>query len=94
VDVRNKLHLNTEYQNKEDNLYIPFIVSKHLRMSHLKAAYIYFKKRSFSHYIMCSMILQLGGLVNLIIGITVVAAATNNSVYTDSKKGKLYFCYH
>jgi hypothetical protein len=89
VDVGNRFLLTTECQNMKDNLDFPLIVSKLLRMSHLKAYIHIFKIRRFSLYIMLSMILQLGGLANLIIGIS--SAVIGDTFDAETSKGKFQF---
>jgi len=54
-------------------------------MSHLKACIHILEKRCLSLYIMLSMILQLGGMANLITGITTAAEERGN--------GKFVLCY-
>ena len=92
VDERNRWLLTTECHNKQDNMHFPFIFSNFENVTFKACLYIYLKKRYFPLYIMLCMILQLGGLGNLIIGIT-AAAAAGNSVNVENKNGKLDFLY-
>jgi succinate-acetate transporter protein len=55
-------------------------------MTHLKAYIHKLEIRSVSLYIMLSMILQLGGLANLIIGIS--TAVSGDSAKAENKIGK------
>ena len=90
MDERNRLLLTTDSQYKKNNLDFLFVVSNHLRMSHLKA-YIYIFKMYFFLYLKLCMILQVGGLVNLLIGIA--AAVEVQFVERESKNGKLDLWY-
>ena len=64
-----------------------------LRISHFKACIHKLERRCFSLYIILLMILQLGGFVNLIGGITTATSAADYFQDSETANGKLDFCY-
>ena len=64
-----------------------------LRISHLKVYLHRLEKRCFSLYTTLLMILQLGGVGNIIGGITTAVRAADDFVDAESVKGKFIFWY-
>jgi hypothetical protein len=90
VDERNSLLLTAECHNKQDILNFPFIVSNLFRISRLKSC-IYILGKMLLILIMLFIILQLGGLGNLISGI--LSALTGDTVRGELGKGKFDLWY-
>jgi hypothetical protein len=94
VDERNRLLLTAECHIKKDKLEFPFIFSRVLIKSQLKACIHTPENICITLYIILSTILQLSGVLCLIGGIKfATVTAASDFPNEETKTGNFKFCY-